>query len=165
MKKFLIVVCIIAAICLLGYLGQNMDLNNLGNNVATSNSNVITAKNNTNTAEKTTANNKVENVTNTTNASNETKNETKNEVADNNTTNNTVENTNNNQEPAHEEVSVSNEDKAKDLAKKTYGTGDGVYFRIEQVESNGVYIISVRDQETTKDLAWYTVDVNNNSVK
>ena len=57
------------------------------------------------------------------------------------------------------------EDKAIEMAKKQYGTTDGVYFRIEQIKSNGVYIISVRDNETTRDYAWYTVDVINNTVK
>lgn len=64
-----------------------------------------------------------------------------------------------------EEVTVSDEDKALDLAKKQYGTTQGVYFRIEQIQSNSVYIVSVRDSETTRDLAWYTVDVKNGTVK
>ena len=64
-----------------------------------------------------------------------------------------------------EEVSLNDEDKAIEMAKKQYGTTDGVYFRIEQIQSNGVYIISVRDNETTRDYAWYTVDVKNNTVK
>ncbi len=69
------------------------------------------------------------------------------------------------EENSKEEGSLSDEDKALDLAKKQYGTTDGVYFRVEQIQSNGVYIISVRDNETTRDYAWYTVDVNNNTVK
>ena len=93
----------------------------------------------------------------------------------NTTTNQTVENPENNQnnvqpnpenqQPPVEVANMSDEDKAKELAKRTYGTADGVYFRVEQVESNGVYIISVRDLETTKDLAWYTVNVKTGSVK
>ena len=64
-----------------------------------------------------------------------------------------------------EENSISSEDKAIELAKKAYGSSSDVYFRIEQIQSNGVYIVSVRDNETTKDLAWYTVNVNNGTVK
>lgn len=70
-----------------------------------------------------------------------------------------------NEEVSNEEGSLSDEDKAIELAKKQYGMTDGVYFRIEQIQSNGVYIISVRDNETTRDYAWYTVDVRNNTVK
>lgn len=69
------------------------------------------------------------------------------------------------EEPIQEETSVNDEDKAIDLAKKQFGTSDGVYYRIEQIQSNGVYIVSVRDNETTRDLAWYTVDVKNGTVK
>ena len=69
------------------------------------------------------------------------------------------------EETSNEEGNVSDEDKAIELAKKQYGMTDGVYFRIEQVQSNGVYIISVRDSETTRDYAWYTVDVKNNTVQ
>lgn len=159
MKKFLIVVCIIAVIIFLGYIGKDMDLSNLnakntsGNNLA--NSSVITGKNtatnNTNNTAKNTTNqtNNVEkNTTNTTeNKANEASNTTQNQT-------NTV-----------EEVKLSDEDKAKELAKKTYGSSNGVYFKVEQVESNGVYIISVRDAETTNAIEWYKVDVNNQTVK
>ncbi len=69
------------------------------------------------------------------------------------------------EETSNEEGNISDEDKAIELAKKQYGMTDGVYFRIEQVQSNGVYIISVRDSETTRDYAWYTVNVNNNTVQ
>lgn len=69
------------------------------------------------------------------------------------------------EEPKQEEVKISDEDKAIDLAKKQYGTTTGVYFRIEQIKSNSVYIVSVRDNETTRDLAWYTIDVANGTVK
>lgn len=64
-----------------------------------------------------------------------------------------------------EETNVSDEDKAINLAKKQYGSEDGVYFRIEQIQSNSIYIVSVRDNETTRDLAWYTIDVNAGTVK
>ena len=65
----------------------------------------------------------------------------------------------------NEEVNLNDDEKAIELAKKQYGTVDGVYFRIEQMQSNNVYIVSVRDSETTRDLAWYTVDVKNGTVK
>lgn len=65
----------------------------------------------------------------------------------------------------NEEVNLNDDEKAIELAKKQYGTVEGVYFRIEQMQSNNVYIVSVRDSETTRDLAWYTVDVKNGTVK
>ena len=64
-----------------------------------------------------------------------------------------------------EESSIGNEEKAIQLAQKQYGTTDGVYFRIEQTLSNGVYEVSVRDEETTMEYAWYTIDVKNGTVK
>ena len=64
-----------------------------------------------------------------------------------------------------EQTYLSDEDKAISLAKKQYGGEDGVYFRIEQIQSNNIYIVSVRDNETTRDLAWYTIDVNAGTVK
>lgn len=69
------------------------------------------------------------------------------------------------EEQPKEEVAISDEEKAIDMAKKQFGTTDGVYFRIEQIQSNNVYIVSVRDNETTGDLAWYTIDVKNGTVK
>ena len=69
------------------------------------------------------------------------------------------------EESGKEEVNINEEDKAIDLAKKQYGTTDGVYFRIEQIQSNGVYIVSVRNSETTRDIAWYTVNVKTGVVQ
>lgn len=178
MKKFWIIVCVIAVIIFLGYIGKDMDLSSIGGNNTNSatNSNVITAKNNTTNTNKNNNTEKKENETNETSSKNNvnnTEDKTKNETT-NNTTTNTTENNNpntanetdkNNQTPAVEEVTVSDEDKAKELAQKTYGSSDGVYFKIEQVESNGVYIISVRDMETTSALAWYTVNAKTGTVK
>lgn len=71
----------------------------------------------------------------------------------------------NSEESNEEETSISDEEKAIELAKKQYGNTDGVYFRIEQTISNGVYEVSVRDAETTREYAWYRVDVKNETVK
>ena len=64
-----------------------------------------------------------------------------------------------------EETSINSEDKAIELAKKEYGSTDGVYFRIDQIQSSNVYVVSVRDENTTAALMWYTVDVKNGTVK
>ncbi len=167
MKKFLIVVCVIGVIVFLGYIGKEMDLSSITNgnktNTAT-NSNVITGKNNTSNNTSNNANKTSNNVVNSTN---ETKNET--ESKDNttntaNTTNTTENNTTNTTQNQVEEVKTSDEDKAKELAQKAYGSSDGVSFKIEQVEGDGVYIISVRDTETTSALAWYTVNAKTGAV-
>lgn len=159
MKKFLIIVCVIAVIIFLGYIGKDMNLtgdkNNETNN--TSSSNVITGKNTTNTSK---------NTVNTTNTSNETNNTTENKTENNTVQNTTPENTTNQtKEPSNEVANVSDEDQALNLAKKQYGTTDGVYFKIEQVEGNGVYIVSVRDMETTSAIEWYNVNVKTQTVK
>ena len=170
MKKFLIVVCIIGVIIFLGYIGTKMDFSGVKSNETnnTSNSNVVTGKNNTSTS-----NNLANNTTNQTNnvvnntATNQTENKTEN-ITENKTVNNTTENTaNNTTAPVStvEQNTVSDEDKAKSIAQQTYGTSERVYFKVEQIQGNGVYIISVRDSETTGALAWYTVDAKNNTIK
>ena len=163
MKKFLIVVCVIGVIVFLGYIGTKMDLSSInGNNTSnTTNNSVITGKNNTS---NNTSNNTNKTVNNTTNSTNETKNETENKDNTTNTANTTENNTTNTTQKQVEEVKTSDEDKAKELAQKAYGSSDGVSFKIEQVEGDGVYIISVRDIETTSALAWYNVNVKTGAV-
>ena len=152
MKKFLIVVCVIVVVCLLGYAGQYMNedvvptntvSNNEKQNVSSSN------KNNSNTSSK----------------KEEVVEDKKEEEVKENEENTEKENDEDKNEPVVEENSISSEDKAIDLAKKEYGNSSDVYFKIEQIVSNGVYIISVRDNETTEAYAWYNVDVNKGSVK
>ena len=68
-------------------------------------------------------------------------------------------------EDSKEETSTTNEDKAIELAKKEYGiTDDGIYYRIDQIQSNTEYIVSVRNKDTSV-LAWYIVDVVAGTVK
>ena len=170
MKKFLIVVCVVGVIIFLGYIGTKMDLSGLKSNEAnsTSKSNIITGKNNASISNNTANNitNQTNNVVNNT-AINQTENKAGN-VTENKTDNNTAENKSNNiTAPVStvEQNTVSDEDKAKSLAQQTYGSSEGVYFKVEQIQGNGVYIISVRDAETTAALAWYTVDAKNNTIK
>lgn len=172
MKKFLIIVCIIAVIIFLGYIGKDMDLSKLNSSNTTNNnstnSSVVTGKNTTNNSKNTTQNTGKQSNNTENNTKNSTENKAENKTENTtNQTSNTTENTTNkpNEENKDEQVKLSDEDKAKELAKKTYGSSDGVYFKVEQVESNGVYIISVRDAETTNAMAWYKVDVKNQTVK
>lgn len=171
MKKFWIIVCIIAVIIFLGYIGKDMDFSKIGaNNVAT-NSNLVTGKNGTTTKTNTngnkTNNSNTANNTNKENTTNTTQNDNTNKTSNNTTENNQNKNETkqDNTTKAVEQNKASNEDIARELAKNTYGSSDGVYFKVEQVEGNGVYIISVRDAETTSALAWYNVDVNTKTVK
>lgn len=58
------------------------------------------------------------------------------------------------------ETVTSKEQKAINLVKQAWGGEDGVYFSNESIDSNGRYIISVRDKGTTNSLAFFLVDVD-----
>ena len=163
MKNFLIVVCVIVVVCLLGYAGQYMNedvaptntvANNTKQNVSSSN------KNNSYTSSK-----KEEVIDNKKDEEVVEEEKKEEQIVEENKENIEKDEDKKEEEPVVEENSISSEDKAIELAKKAYGSSSDVYFRIEQIQSNGVYIVSVRDNETTKDLAWYTVNVNNGTVK
>ena len=127
-----------------------------GNNVNNKQTNPI----NTNTSNNTDSKNEVKqnNVNNTT-TENTTLNNTSNTIS-NNTVNNTQDDN-----KVNEEVKLTDEQKAVDLAKKYFGITDGVYYKVEQTQGNGIYIVSVRDSETTKAIEWYTINVNNGEVQ
>lgn len=55
---------------------------------------------------------------------------------------------------------TSKEEKAIELVKEEWGGTDGVYFSNESIDSQGRYIVSVRDRGTTNSLAFFIVDVN-----
>ena len=146
--KVLIALMIVAVIVILGYTGKiYIDEKKLANSNPIQNSQNNTINNSSNE-------NKEENENNQTSEDENKSEEEEKKVEEEQE-----------EEPTQEETSVNDEDKAIDLAKKQFGTSDGVYYRIEQIQSNGVYIVSVRDNETTRDLAWYTVDVKNGTVK
>ncbi len=58
------------------------------------------------------------------------------------------------------DTATTREEKAIALAKKEWGSTDGVYFSNESIDSQGRYIISVRDKKTTASLIFYLVDVD-----
>lgn len=73
----------------------------------------------------------------------------------------------NKQENIINEVSTSTtesvttkEEKAVELVKKEWGSTDGVYFSNESIDSQGRYIVSVRNKKTTASLAFYLVDID-----
>lgn len=158
MKNFLIVVCVIVVVCLLGYAGQYMNEDMAPTNtVASSEKQNVSSSNKNNSSTSVKKEEVVEDEKEEEVVEEEEKKEE--EIVEENKEDEKEE------EPVVEENSISSEDKAIELAKKEYGNSSDVYFRIEQIQSNGVYIVSVRDNETTKDLAWYTVDVNNGTVR
>lgn len=57
------------------------------------------------------------------------------------------------------EKEEDNKEKAINIVKENWGTDDTVYFSFDNIDSNGKYIVCVRDKATTKALHWYTVDV------
>lgn len=101
-----------------------------------------------------------------------TKNEeVENEVEEENTqkedsnTEKEEENNNENEVEDEEEISstenvTSKEQKAINLVKQAWGGDDGVYFSNESIDSQGRYIVSVRDKGTTNSLAFFLVDVD-----
>lgn len=59
-----------------------------------------------------------------------------------------------------EEVPKTDLEKAIDIVKKDWGKDESVYFAEDGKTTNGEYIIAVRDKNTTRALAWYTVNIS-----
>lgn len=95
------------------------------------------------------------------------KNESNTNTVIENTTNNTVENTITTTTPENivNSNTLSDEEKAKELAKQKWGGDEGVYFSIDTMNSDETYIVSVRDSASTKVLEWYTIDIKTGTVK
>lgn len=60
---------------------------------------------------------------------------------------------------------TSKEEKAIELAKKQWKSTEGVYFPNMAINSKGNYIVTVNDSKTSKTLAFYEIDVENEIVK
>lgn len=73
---------------------------------------------------------------------------------------NTENNEANNEDTSSSESVTSKQEKAINLVKKEWGGDDGVYFSNESIDSQGRYIVSVRDKRTTNSLAFFLVDVD-----
>lgn len=72
-----------------------------------------------------------------------------------------VENNENNQTENIKEEPKTEKDKAIELVKLDYGSNaDNVSIKVEGINNDGTYVISVRDKNTTQALAFYTVNVN-----
>ena len=60
-----------------------------------------------------------------------------------------------------EETNITNpEEKAISIVKKDWGNDPDVYFSVDGVESNGIYLVGVRDKETTYVKYWYSVNLS-----
>lgn len=65
---------------------------------------------------------------------------------------------------ATSETITSKQEKAIALVKKEWGGEEGVYFLNDSVDSQGRYIVSVRDSKTTNVIVFFVVDVENELV-
>ena len=89
---------------------------------------------------------------------NKVENEINNEIEEENKVSNSTSNA--------KEESLTSEEKAISLVKKEWGENDNtVYYYVEERISDNVFIISVRDQNTTEDLSSYKVDVSSESLE
>ena len=98
---------------------------------------------------------------------NEIEDETNIEVEENNTseTNKISEKENNNTTPTSDSKKTGKE-LALELAKKEWGENDiSVYYYIEEKKSEDVYIISVRNRETTAGMIDYEVNIKTGKVE
>ena len=57
----------------------------------------------------------------------------------------------------------SNEEKAEDIAKKAWGNDNSVNFQFDYIDSNGLYIVIVRDDQT-HEVGRYKINVNTGKV-
>ena len=88
-----------------------------------------------------------------------TLNDEKNEIANNTTIENTIENTTTSTE-TFEETPKTAEEKAISIVKKDWGEDKNVDIAIDGMDSNGNYIVAVRDSSTTEAKAFYTVNTS-----
>ena len=128
-------------------------------NTIDSNANV-SENDETNSIENTTENSE-NNITNTT-----SDDEQNNENIDNEKNTSSLENdvgAGNN--PSSDSGKEGNEEKALNLARNQWGENDNnVYYYVEEKVSDDVFIISVRDKNTTMSLADYEVDIKSEEV-
>jgi len=70
------------------------------------------------------------------------------------------ETSNNTVDTSTSESITSKEERAIELVKQEWGGTDGVYFSNESIDSEGRYIVTVRNSGTTNLLAFFLVDVS-----
>lgn len=113
---------------------------------------------NNNTKNENTLNNVIENKQENILVENELEDEIVNEIEANE-----IENTISSE--TFEESPKTSEEKAVSIAKKDWGNTSNVEFSVEGMDGNGNYIVAVRDSKTTQALAFYTVNLENETFK
>lgn len=78
---------------------------------------------------------------------------------------NETQNIENEENTEGETTQLTDEQKIIEYVKNDWGTSEGVYFTIENINSDETYVVSVRDSSTTISLKWYTVDLKKGIVK
>lgn len=154
---FVVVIIVVLATIFLVY-GINKKVKEVNNGKVDNNidNTANTTIDNTNSIENelsNTANNVNENTVDQNNVSNENSNNTD---TSNNTNNGNDQNGNSGQET---NVTDNPEEKAINIVKKDWGTDNDVYFSFDGIDSNGRYIVGVRDKATTYVKYWYDVDL------
>ena len=135
---------IIVAIAI--FLVQSYGFNKGGN---TANNAINNAVNQTNNVTK----NEVENTNNTTNQNNVVNTVVGNDITENTVPDKPVVASNTTSETQQD----NDEDKAIAIVKKDWGNTEGYAFKVEQINNDGTYVISVRNEDTVA-LEWYTVN-------
>lgn len=90
---------------------------------------------------------------------NENSEEVNNVLTDTNHNEENIENESGNLGNSSEKANTP-EEKAKKIVMDNWGEDDSVYYSYDGTDSNGAYIICVRDKATTRALYWYYVDIN-----
>jgi len=145
-KKKLIIIVLLFLVLIISAVLLTVKLFNLENEtVKTSTDNVI---------ENSIANNTIQNEVPNNIVNNTVQNNVNNVIQ--NETNNTS--TNTKQEEVKEDAQT-NEEKAVNIVEKIWKDEKDIYCSFEEIDSEGNYIICVRDKETTRALYWYKVDI------
>ena len=148
MKKFLIILVVGILIVGIAFLvSKNINSGNANEQKTntTTKSNIQNTQTNTNTVKTNTIKNEVNNV-----VENVVNNENTEETSGSETFN---------EEPETEQ------EKAISIVRNNWGADDSITISIENINSDGTYIVTVRDASTTEAKAFYRVNVSDNSIK
>ena len=63
------------------------------------------------------------------------------------------------------EHTLTEQEKAISIVRNNWGSDDSITISIENINSDGTYIVTVRDASTTEAKAFYRVNVSDNSIK
>ncbi len=89
---------------------------------------------------------------------NTTNTNVENNIAENNAVENNTAEENNTENNEIEESGLIDEKRAIEIVKKEWGNTNGYEFVIDYQNSDGEYVIAVRDSNTTRVIEWYVVN-------